>query len=338
MSTISDIARKAGVSTGTVSKVLNNDETVKEKNRLKVLSAMEKMNYKPNLYARNLSKGKTGLISIIVPTIGHEFMARLVNAIDSVLEQYNYDSLLFPLLSKSRLKRFSDPFHFLYHTDGLIISSLSLKGLFGNANIPSEKPLVVVDTEEKEHDCIFMDNYHGGELAASNLYVRESGEIYIVGGYDSDQSFTSNVFRLRKKGFVNGINDLYAKELTLQEIPITLDWQKAYEVGERLAKENNHFSVFCLSDILAKGFIEGALQVGKLAGRDYSLIGYDDLEFSSQLGISTIKQPVEELGFKGAKRMIEMLQNNVKQDIIQEKILPTYVERNTNKPTSVKDG
>src|SRR6056297_2806012 len=196
MSTISDIAKKAGVSTGTVSKVLNNDKTVKEKNRLRILEAMKQLHYKPNLYARNLSKGKTGLISLIIPTIGHESIARLVNAVDSVLEQYDFDSILFPLLSKSRLKRFSDPFHFLYHTDGLIISSLSLKGLFGNSDIPSEKPLVVIDTEENEHDCVFVDNYYGGELAAHHLSLKKNTKIFILGGYDSDRAFSSNVFTL----------------------------------------------------------------------------------------------------------------------------------------------
>ncbi len=331
MSTISDIAKKAGVSTGTVSKVLNNDETVKEKNRLKVLEAMKQLHYKPNLYARNLSKGKTGLISLIIPTIGHEFMARLVNAIDNILEQYNYDSILFPLLSKSRLQRFSDPFHFLYHTDGLIISSLSLKGLFGNSDIPSEKPLVVIDTEEDEHDCVFMDNYYGGELAAQNLYLKNNHEIFIIGGYDSDSAFSSNVFKQRKMGFMDKLRSLYAKEVILQEIPMVLDWKKAYEAGKITAQERTGFSVFCLSDILAKGFIEGALKVGKIAGRDYSLIGYDDLEFSANLGISTIAQPIEILGKKGATRIIEILHGESKASIIHEKILPTYVDRETNK-------
>lgn len=337
MSTISDIAKKAGVSTGTVSKVLNNDKTVKEKNRVKVLDVMKQMQYKPNLYARNLSKGKTGLIAIIIPTIGHEFMARLVNAIDSVLEKYDYDSLLFPLLSKSRLKRFSDPFHFLYHTDGLIISSLSLKGLFGNSDIPSEKPLVVIDTEEDDHDCVFMDNYAGGELAAKNLCLRQTREILIVGGYDSDSSFTSNVFSLRKKGFIDTINNLYSKQVKLHEIPIVLDWQKAFEVGEEIAREKDEFSVFCLSDIVAKGFMEGTQKIGKRAGKDYSLIGYDDLEFSEKLGISTIIQPVEQLGLRGAKRMIDVLKRKKSSEHLHEKISPIFVERNTNQPTSEKD-
>jgi len=337
MSTISDIAKKAGVSTGTVSKVLNNDKTVKEKNRLKVLETMKQMQYKPNLYARNLSKGKTGLIAIIIPTIGHEFMARLVNAIDSVLERYDYDSLLFPLLSKSRLQRFSDPFHFLYHTDGLIISSLSLKGLFGSSNIPSEKPLVVVDTQEDEHDCVFMDNYLGGELAAKNICLRETKEILIVGGYDSDSAFTSNVFSLRKKGFVDTIHSLYSTAVSLKEIPIVLDWQKAYEVGEKIAKGKDEFSVFCLSDIVAKGFMEGAQKSGKTAGKDYSLIGYDDLEFSKKLGISTIVQPVEQLGLKGATRMIEILKGHSNPEVLHEKISPLFLERNTNQPASEKD-
>ncbi|HOO32904.1 MAG TPA: LacI family DNA-binding transcriptional regulator [Thermotogota bacterium] len=328
MSNISDIAKLAGVSTGTVSKVLNNDERVKDKNREKVLEAMNQLNYKPNLHARNLSKGKTGLISIIIPTIGHEFMARIVNAIDATLEKNDYDSVLFPMLSQSRLKRFSDPFHFLYHTDGLIISSLSLKSLFGKTSIPVEKPVVVLDTYERDYDCVYVDNYIGGQLAAEHLNTRD--RIFMIGGLESDSAFTSNAFSCRKEGFIKTIHEKYGSQTGIDEIPITLDWNKSFELGKRLAEENDSFSVFCLSDILARGFMEGAAKSGKEAGKDYSLIGFDNLEFAENLAISTIAQPVEQLGIKGAEIILGKIAGK-QQKSINEKVIPEYIERGSNK-------
>ena len=327
MSTISDIARVAGVSTGTVSKVLNNDERVKEKNRKKVLEAMKRLNYKPNLHARNLSKGKTGLVSIIIPTIGHEFMARIVNAIDSTLEEYHYDSVLFPMLSQSRLKRFSDPFHFLYHTDGLIISSLSLKHLFGKASLPVEKPIVILDTYEEDFDCIYVDNHEGGRLAAENLNIRE--KIFIIGGLESDHAFTSTVFQVRKDGFKQKIVEKYGSGTSVDEIPIILDWNEAFKLGKKLSEENHSFSVFCLSDIIARGFIEGAGKNGKSPGKDYSLIGFDNLEFAETLDIATIAQPVEQLGERGAKIILEKI-NGKHSEVITERITPKYIKRGSN--------
>ena len=333
MSTISDIARLAGVSTGTVSKVLNNDSTVKDKNRERVLNAMKELDYQPNLYARNLSRGKTGLVSIIIPTIGQEFQARLVNSIDSLLSKYGYDSILFPMLSRERLSRFSDPFHYLYHTDGMIIASLSLQGLFGSKGLPVTKPLMMVDTHDEIHDCVYIDNRLGGLMAAEKLQITPASKVFIVGGYESDEQFSSRVFEDRVEGFLEGIELRGIPRESVEQIPIILEWELAYKKGFELSTLYSDFSVFCLSDILARGFIEGASANKKLAGIDYSLIGFDNLEFSEALGISTIAQPVEKMGEFAAMRIIEAIEapSMVRS---AEVLLPEYVERKSNRRES----
>jgi len=107
MTTIKEVAKLAGVSVGTVSKVINNQDGIKENNRKKVLDAVKKLNYEPNIHARTLSSGKTNLVSIVVPTVGFEFQKIFLKSLDDVLRKSNYDSVVFPFLSRDRLARFS---------------------------------------------------------------------------------------------------------------------------------------------------------------------------------------------------------------------------------------
>src|SRR5690606_3476283 len=97
--TIKDVAKEANVSVGTVSRVINGEKNVSKENVQKVLKAIETLGYVPNTYARGLVSGKTNSISIVVPMIRTDFYDRLINSVDCVLIENNYESSIFPLLS-----------------------------------------------------------------------------------------------------------------------------------------------------------------------------------------------------------------------------------------------
>lgn len=330
MPTIKDVAKMADVSVGTVSKVLNNDPTVKGKNRENILKAIKKLGYSPNIHAKHLSTGKTGMISVIVPTIGYEFQERLINSIDGVLSEYGFDSILFPLLSRERLERFSDPSHYLYHTDGLLVTSLSLSRMFPSNSLPTDKPYIMVDTFDGKNDCVHIDNRAGGKLAAKNLRIHDESKILMISGTENDEVFSSRVFKERADGFSEGLADRGVDLSRVRKVSAVLGWSRAYDLGVEIGREmEGKFSVFSISDILAWGFMEGCKSVGKTVGKDFSIIGYDDLRFSEKLGISTVRQPVEEMGKTAAESLIEKISKGSKERTYV-KIEPEYVERSTN--------
>lgn len=331
MANVRDVAKLAKVSVGTVSKVLNNDPTVKPKNREKVMKAIEKLNYVPNIHAKNLSSGKTNMISIISPTIGDEFHERLVSAIDEVLSKNGYDSVFFPLLSRDRLERVSNPSHFLYQTDGVIISSLSLTKMFKDNKLPTPKPYILVDTRDEMNDCIFVDNYYGGVLAAKNIKIYPNADILILGGYESDEVFSSGVFSERINGFIDElVNQRGISKKRIKIIEVALSWKESFEVGKNIIKnQKRKFSVFALSDIIAFGFIEGAKSQDILPKKDYSIIGYDDLSFAESIKLSTVRQPIELLGTTAAELLIEKITNHSNEKI-QKWLKPKYIERESN--------
>jgi LacI family transcriptional regulator len=331
MSTIKDVAKLANVSVGTVSKILNNDSTVKIRNREAVLKAINTLEYSPNVHARHLSTGKTKMISVILPTIGYEFQGRLINSIDSVLSKYRFDSILFSLLSRERLKRFSDPSYYLYHTDGLLVTSLSLSKMFPSNSLPTNKPYIMVDTFDDKNDCVHIDNYSGGKMVAQHLKIHDESSIFILGGFESDEMFSSRVFSDRIVGFIDGIKERGVDISRIRHIPELLDWSKAYDIGVEIAKQmKGYFSVFSVSDVLACGFIRGCEFIEKKVKEDFSIIGYDDLSFAEKVGISTIHQPIEELGNIAAEKLITKILDSTQQGRIYVKLTPTYIERSTN--------
>ncbi|MCL4408171.1 MAG: LacI family transcriptional regulator, partial [Thermotogae bacterium] len=304
--------------------------TDKVRNREAVLKAINALEYSPNVHARHLSTGKTKMISVILPTIGYEFQGRLINSIDSILSKYGFDSILFSLLSRDRLKRFSDPSHYLYHTDGLLVTSLSLSKMFFSNSLPTNKPYIMVDTFDDRNDCVHIDNYVGGKMVAQHLEIRNESSIFILGGFESDEMFSSHVFKDRIAGFIDGIKEKGIDISKVKHIPELLDWSKAYDVGVKIAKQvKRHFSVFSVSDILAWGFMSGCESAGKKVRENFSMIGYDDLNFTEKVGISTIHQPIEELGKIAAEKLATKILNGT-HERVYVKITPTYIERSTN--------
>jgi LacI family transcriptional regulator len=328
MSTIKEVAKLAGVSVGTVSKVLNNQENIKELNKKRVLAAIKKLNYEPNIHARNLSSGKTNLISIVVPSVGFEFQNIFLTSLDNVLKTKNYDSVIFPLLSRDRLERLSCETNFLYHTDALIISSLSPKSLFKKGKIPTKKPYLIVDSHEECENSLVVDNFLGGYLAGSHLKINKNKKIYLIGGYETDDVFSSGVFKERTKGFFDALIKRNVNTQNVEIENIVLDWNQAFDFGKKVSSVEKNFSVFSVSDIVAWGFIEGCKTNNLIPGIDYHIIGYDDLSFSERIGLTTINQPIDELGTIAANKILDEIAGISKFEKIVLK--PKFVERHSN--------
>lgn len=117
---IRDVAKEAGVGVGTVSRVLN-DGSVNELTRSKVIQAMKKLNYEPNFHARMLSIKKTNRVLIIVPEFKTEFHWRILKSFDNILDESNYESVLYPLISEKRLTKLKEDKSLINESDAVKI-------------------------------------------------------------------------------------------------------------------------------------------------------------------------------------------------------------------------
>ncbi|HCI29214.1 MAG TPA: LacI family transcriptional regulator [Fervidobacterium sp.] len=306
--TIKDVANKANVSVGTVSRVINGEKNVSKENWQKVVKAIEELGYVPNTYARGLVSGKTKSISIVVPMIRTDFYDRLINSVDSVLIENNYECSIFPLLSEYRLKKFLEKSSLLYHSDGILMSSLPVHKLFKDGSVPTDKPVVLIDMESEQYDCVYIDNKQIGKIAAKILLERSS-DLYVMTFVEPDTIFTSGVFKKRLDGFEEFLaaNDIQfsSSKIFHSELNFHYALNEAMSILNKVQKFPVGF--FATTDLFGYGIVMAAKNLGLDVGKDVFIVGVDGQPWTEDIGLTTIKQPIEEMSELATNILIQKI-------------------------------
>ncbi len=305
---IKDVAHLAGVSLGTVSRVLNNNPKVKPENQQKVLRAIAQLGYHPNPFARSLPSNKTHMISIFLPLMSSEFYGYLFEGIDNELSNVWYDSSIYPVFSKRRLISYSNPNAFPYQSDGMLFVSLIPERLFEGGHVPTNKPVVLVDAFSDKYDSIYVDNVNGGYLAGKHL-IEKPGEIYLISiGEERNVEFASGVFGKRRRGFERALEEAGMHLMNSHVFEIGENFWEALTVGRKiLQKAILPVNIFAVCDTLAMGIVEAVKESGLKLGIDVRVIGFDDLKWSEKIGLTTVRQPIMEMGKKATTILLDRI-------------------------------
>ena len=325
---IKDVAKEAGVSTTTVSYVLNQKatQTISPETSQRVWDAVRQLNYVPNLNARSLTSRHTNLIGVVIPQTepGKEFMfanpfyGELLSAIEYMARINGYHLLLSgpePDQSYSNIARNRG-------VDGIIIvgsyPTHSLDELH-QLNVP----VVLVDTYVKDpvFHTIGIDDRLGGQLATRYLIAQGHREIAFVSGSVSDQG----VIQKRFLGYMDALGEaglpLNEKRLYLG----TVSFDFAQSVAEEMqARGNAETAVFTTADILGMGLVKGLRRLGRRVPEDISIVGFDDLDLSrmSDPSLTTVHQDIAEKGRCAVQMILDALDGNTEK---QERILPIHL-------------
>ena len=321
--TIQDVARRAGVGVGTVSRVLNNHAAVRATTRESVLGAIAELDYTPNPHARRIAGGKSYTISVLLPVVTTEFYVRLLDGLEHAFQEARYDVAIFPLLDRSRLERYLGSHTLAYQADGLVMATYNLTQLFqsgtgfsgtGNASMgarPYGGPSVLVDAYAEGVDCAYMDNLLGGRLAgqyASQLTrMQGGGHLYAVWvETELDHLFTTRVFSERRSGFLEAVTA--AGSRVSGEYISSFDSLNARMVAAQLLDEATlPATVFASADLLAGALLDEAQGRGLVLGEQLKVIGFDDQPWAQGRGLSTLHQPVEAMGYEAAQLLLSRL-------------------------------
>lgn len=305
---IAIVAAEAGVGVGTVSRVLNGSDQVSEATRKRVLDTMERLDYRPLRSASSLSKGRTDAVGILVSVITRpSVMERLVGVID-VLSDAGLDAVVFNVENRAQLDRHLSSIIDQRRVDGII--SISLR-------IPKERltrikklaiPLVLIDNSLPNVPCVNIDDVAGGRIATEHLLSLGHRRIGFIGDNahtdlgmsSSEDRYTGYLLALEAAGIEPDF-DLVARGPHSSEAAAALT-NALFELGKRRPT-----AVFASSDTLAVGVIKAAQQHGFTTPDDLAVIGFDNLEISSILDISTVNQPLLASGIKGASKMVSLL-------------------------------
>jgi len=310
-STILDIAKKAGVSTATVSRVLNNYPFVKEQTRSKVLEAIESLNYYPDLVARSMVKGRTYNIGLIVGTLGNPFFAETAEVIIKTAEMYKCHVTI--CVSEENEAKLTDYVELLCNkrVDGVIIGSI-----FKGVSIPRLKlsniPYVLYNRTNglEDADYVVQDNYQGAYEAVKHLIGLGHSRIGILHG---PKVFDSVVERL--EGYRKAIHDanLTIYDHLIQEVHFEkVDSDLEGAMNKMMDDKNTPTAIFATADFLALAAIEYLMKNGYRIPEDIAMIGFDNLRLSghSMIGLTTVGQKAEDMARFAVKRLMHKIENH----------------------------
>ena len=310
MSTINDVAKLAGVSTATVSRVINTPAQVKAETRDKVFRAMKMCNYKYNALARGFTTKQTNTIGMIIPNINNPVFAESTRGIQDYAEQKNIQMILGNSyyskdLEKSLVKTFLQK-----QVDGLILTPANPKGELITSLGEDNFPCVLLYSTIKKGpvSAVGIENYKGGYAACRHLVDLGHRRIAMVAGKFSisDRSFQ------RWHGYKKCLGDhgiAYDSDLVIQTEYSLTGGRNC--IKKLMALDDPPTAVFCSNDYLAMGAMKGAREMGIAIPGGMSVMGFDDIEIASYISpsLTTIRQPAYEMGRLGAKILLDQIRS-----------------------------
>ena len=321
MPTIKDVAKRAGVSVTTVSRVLNNRGYIGEATRKKVYKAMEELDYQPNEVARSLFRKKSNIIGLIVPTVAHPFFGEMT----SYIETYAYSRGYKVLVCNSQLDSSKEQEYIWMlrrnQVDGIIMASHTLDV---EEYKKLELPVVAFDRFiSKKIPYVTSDNYQGGKLAVELLLELGCTTIaHMCGSLNLDM-----LANQRHRAFMDVAEERKVPYFTV-ETDINVFEVKKYEelLLDLFSRHPDVDGLFLNSDIMAVAAMKVCSKLGKRVPEDVKIIGYDDVSIASLVSpeITTIRQPLEQMS-ELSVRLIEGLVD--KKPVSVENCLPIELIR-----------
>lgn len=330
--TIRDVAKKAGVGVGTVSRVLNRNPAVREATRLKVLAAIEELEFTPSPIARRLSLGKTMTVAVIAPFFVRPSYVERFRGLDKVLAESEYDFVLYNVETTSRRDHYFRELARSDRVDGLLIMSLSPTDHTVESFITAGIPTVLVDATHPRLSQIIVDDVEGGYKATKHLIELGHRKIAYLSDHMHENPFNFQPVIDRYSG--------YRKALEEAGLPFNPTYHRQGELSRRAAKiqakelltlPDPPTAIFAYSDTQAFGVLRAAEELGISVPDEVSIIGYDDIEITEYLHLTTIRQELFKSGQRGAKLLLEEINNPVAHP--QKIVLPTeLIQRRTTAP------
>lgn len=329
---IADVAARAGVGIATVSRVLNAHPNVSVPTRERVLTAIRELNYRPSSVARSLSLRRTFVIGVVVPFSTSPSAVERLRGIVAGLESSPYDLALFDIESPDRQRRAFDMFGRGDRADGLLAVSLVPPDAELVRIQVAQLPCVLIDAPHADLPSVLVDDIGGGELATRHLLELGHRRIAFVGDKPPD-SFRFHSSRDRTEG--------YLRALTRAGIPARPEYVRegtqsryvARSIAEELLRlPEPPTAIFAASDTQALGVLEAAQELRVRVPENLSVVGFDDVETASYVGLTTVRQPLFESGRRGAELVLQALAGGALPARTETLPLDLVVRRTTGPP------
>lgn len=305
--TIKDIAKKAGVSITTVSRVMNDKlGGISQETKERILKIVEEMNYQPNALARSLVTKQSLTLGLVLPNISNPFFPEMVRGVEDLANHHGYSVFLCNTDDDEEKEKQYIQLLKEKYVDGIIFSSNSRYSeehyeILQKAHIP----FVLIDRGEEEgnspYNGVFIDNEKGAYLATQHLIDYGHKEIACMTG-------PKEVGTAKKR--ILG----YQKAMLEANLPIHLTsgnfrMKDAYTAAKKLLSSSEVTAIFASNDLMACGIYQAAYELGMNIPNDLSVVGFDDIQLVEALTpkLTTIRQSSYTLGKTAAEMIIQEL-------------------------------
>lgn len=305
--TIVDVAKEAGVSYSTVSRVVNNKSYVKPETRARVVKAMTRLGYQANLQARSLAGGRSNVIGLLVTELTTQYMGEIVSGIEEVLTAHQYELMLYTTHRKKAKESAFVNMMARGLADGLLIV------------LPREPEAYLRSLRQRNFPYVLIDQFGIDEMDLSVTAANRDG------GYQA----TNHLISLghRRIGMITGWMDMISATHRLDGYRSALaDHQIAYDdklvflgdftqssgyrgANALLDLKDPPTAIFASNDMTALGVMDAVRDRGMRVAADISIIGFDDVPIASAVTppLTTIRQPLSEMGLRATQMLVELI-------------------------------
>jgi LacI family repressor for deo operon, udp, cdd, tsx, nupC, and nupG len=311
MSSIKDVAKLAGVSIATVSRYLSNPDSIRPDNREKIVRAIESVDYAPNALAQNFRRGRTGIIMVVLPSVGDPFFTGVMAAIARVASEHHYSILIRETeMNTLSLDEYSD-IVLSKQADGIILlaSTCPVTPMRQRPRGSKQAPIVLgcenVTSELGQLPSVRIDNRAAAREATRHLLKLGHRKIGFISG-----SAASELTADRERGYVAAMKrgGVRIEPGWIVEGDLSLDGARR-ATRSLLAHPERPTAIFCANDEMAMGCIHELKAARLSVPGDISVVGFDDTRYAEVLDppLTTIAQPVDMIGERTIRRLIDAI-------------------------------
>lgn len=307
---IKDVAKEAGVSIATVSRVLNDVNVVNEETKKKVQEAIKKLGYRPNIIARSLKTQRTKTIGILVPDISSQFYPEVVRGAEDVANIYDYNVMLcnsdFDLeKEKEYLKVMREKM-----VDGLIYMSSYLDKEMLELIKELQVTTVLVESKDEEGKLpsVTIDGVQAAYEGTKYLIEKGNKNVAFIGTHRHNP----NAWAIRFDGYIKALKEAGIEPNEDIMYFNDLKSKTGYDGVESMLKKSKFDAIFCSSDEIAMGAINSLRDQGIRVPEDVDVVGFNDIYTASIFypKLTTVSQPMYDMGSVAMRLLIKLIGKN----------------------------
>lgn len=303
--TIYDVAKRAGVSVSTVSLALNVPSRVSQPTLQRVLGAVDELGFVPKAEAVTRARRGVGRIGVIAPFTSFPSAARRLNGVLAAVHGEPFEVVVFDQESAATSRLVSLPWK--RRVDGLLLVSVPVRDEVADRLGAQGIAAVLIELAHPRFTSVIIDNEAGGRMAAEFLVTRGHDRVAFVGHAQHVDDFVSQS-EARLAGFRAGLADA---GITLEDRAVRRvehDFRSGQAAAASLLDQTDRPSaIFAHDDLLASAVLSVARERGVAVPGELSVIGFDDGDLAEPLGLTSVRQPLEESGQIATERLLDEL-------------------------------